>query len=229
MATGAYNAVIFDLFGTLVDEWGSRLEPIYREVAQALGIPDEQFRPVWSETYQDRQTGAFPTLEDNFRHVAQVLETQVSPQRIAQAIAIRHELTRQVLIPRPDAEDTLRTLRAKGLKIGLISNCSQEVPELWEEMSIAPLIDESLFSSVVGLMKPDQRIYELACQRLGVDPQQCLYVGDSGYELTGASQAGMHPVLIRTRYDEIPMAFGPDATEWPGLRISTLAEVLDHL
>ena len=65
---------LFLIFGTLVDEWGSRLESMYLEVTDALDIPEEKFRPVWSETFHDRQTGAFPTLEDTFRHLARVLK-----------------------------------------------------------------------------------------------------------------------------------------------------------
>lgn len=229
MTTGAYNAVIFDLFGTLVDEWGLKLDPMINEMAHALAIPIERFRAAWSQTFLERQTGIFPTLEDNFRHVARILDAQVSAQQITQAVTVRRELTRQMLVPRPDAEITLRTLRTKGYKIGLISNCDPGVPSLWNKTSIAPLIDEPLFSSVVGLMKPDPAIYQLACDRLGVKPQQCLYVGDSGDELAGASKAGMHPVLIRTRYDENPTGFRLSKIEWPGSRISTLAEVLDHI
>ena len=132
-------------------------------------------------------------------------------------------------MPRPDAEKTLTALRAKGHKIGLISNCSPKVPALWEKMSIASLVDEPLLSSVVGLMKPDPAIYQLACERLGVRPQQCLYVGDSGDELAGASRMGMHPMLIRTRYDENPTGFRLSKNERPGSRISNLTEVLDYL
>jgi putative hydrolase of the HAD superfamily len=86
------------------------------------------------------------------------------------------------------------------------------------------LIDEAILSCSVGMKKSDPRIYELACQRLQVSPDRCLYVGDGGSsELTGATEMGMHAVLIRAPYDD---TIGGYREEWPGQRISTLSEVL---
>ncbi len=56
---------------------------------------------------------------------------------------------------------------------------------------------------VIGLVKPDPAIYQLACQRLGVIPEDCRYVGDGGSnELTGADASGMRAVLIAPSYDD---------------------------
>ena len=94
---------------------------------------------------------------------------------------------------------------------------------MWSEASFAPLIDEAILSCSVGLKKPDPRIYQLACIRLRVSPQRCLYVGDGGSnELTGATEMGMRAVLIRAPYDN---EVGGDREDWPGQGISTLGEV----
>ena len=137
---------------------------------------------------------------------------------------MRFEYSRLALIPRPGTIDALKRLRELGKKIGLISDCGGDIPVLWPETPFAELIDEAVLSCTVGLRKPDPRIYELACDRLGVSPDRCLYVGDGGSnELTGADAAGMHAVLIRASYDD-------EADErreaWAGLRISSLSEVL---
>jgi putative hydrolase of the HAD superfamily len=112
-----------------------------------------------------------------------------------------------------------------GHKVGLISDCSPEIPHVWRETTLVSLVEAPVFSCVVGLKKPDPCIYHLACERLAVDPRACLYVGDGGSrELTGAAQVGMHPVLIRDR-DERD-AFRVDSEDWDGPTISTLREVL---
>ena len=73
------------------------------------------------------------------------------------------------------------------------------------------------------MTKPDRRIYQMACERLGVSPEACLYVGDGGSkELTGASDSGMQAVLIRAPYDTV----NGNREEWPGERITGLPEVL---
>ena len=115
------------------------------------------------------------------------------------------------------------------IKIGLISDCSSEVPLLWPETSLEPLIDVAIFSCEVKIRKPDSRIYQAACDGLALEPGDCLYVGDGGsHELSGAAQAGMHPVLIRVSAEgEEP--YRPGAEEWSGMKISSLQEVLSIL
>ena len=68
-------------------------------------------------------------------------------------------------------------------------------------------------------MKPDPRIYLRACDELGVEPGECLYVGDGANdELAGAQRVGMRPVLIH-RPEEKP--------QWDGPRITSIPDVLD--
>ena len=129
------------------------------------------------------------------------------------------------MVPRPDAAETLSRLKSEGYKIGLISDCSAEVPAIWPDTVLAPLFDVTVFSCEVGIKKPDSRIYRLTTTRLGVEPETCLYVGDgSSRELTGAAQVGMHPVLLNLSEDN-PDAHQIDREEWNGPMISSLSKV----
>jgi putative hydrolase of the HAD superfamily len=90
------------------------------------------------------------------------------------------------------------------------------------------MVDVEVFSCEVGLRKPDPRIYRLAAERLGVDPERCLYVGDGAYgELSGAAAVGMHAVLIRDPADAEIEALRPEAEEWDGPSIEDLREVTE--
>src|SRR5207237_8247192 len=112
-----------------------------------------------------------------------------------------------------------------GLRRGLISDCSIEVPTLWSRTLIASYIEEPIFSCSAGLKKPDPRIYQLACDRLRVEPSQCLYVGDgSSQELRGATDAGMDAVLIAPP-DEPPEPQSERLT-WQGKRIEALSQII---
>jgi putative hydrolase of the HAD superfamily len=225
-----YAAVIFDLFGTLVDNFSFEgYERVLHEMALALGLRGGDFARLWAEeaTFNMRLTGAFGGVEGNIEHVCVALGGDPEPSRIAAAARMRVEFTRRGLLPRADAVHTLSTLRAAGCKTGLVSDCTAEVPLLWSDTPLAPLMDATVFSCVELVKKPDPRMYELACERLAVAPGDCLYVGDGGSrELTGAAKAGMHPVLIRVPYDRMYDPFRPDAEEWKGPRISTLEEIL---
>ena len=83
-----------------------------------------------------------------------------------------------------------------GLKIGLVSNADLMDKKYWGSSRLAPYFDDVIFSCDVGVMKPDRRIYEMAAARLGVKPEECLFVGDGGSnELWGAKQLGMTTVM----------------------------------
>jgi putative hydrolase of the HAD superfamily len=135
--------------------------------------------------------------------------------------------TRRALEPRPDAVPTLAHLKKEAYKIGLLSNCSVEIPILWPETAFTDLIDSTIFSSRERLKKPDPRIYHLACERLGVKPEQCVYIADGeNYELTAAAKVGLHSVLIRNPLRDNGSELLREAREWDGDVISSLSEIL---
>lgn len=221
------RAVIFDLFGTLVEEPPfAEYEKLLPQMASILGVSAEGFTRLWWETHGARHTGAFATIEANIEHVCQALGATPSKASIQHAAETRAEFACRPLRLQEGALETLRQLRADSRKIGLVSNCGPEVPPLWPQTPLAPLIDATVFSCAVGFKKPDPRIYHTACERLAVGPEQCVYVGDGdSRELTGASAVGMYAVLIRSEgSDEASHHFDPD--DWDGTAISSLPELL---
>ena len=222
-----FIAVIFDLFGTLVDDFGSSAGQMNQELAAALGVPYEPFMQLWSQTLQMRAIGAFQTVEASIEHVCRAMEMQVGAEQIKKAVEIRLQYTRQALKPRPDAEATLAQLKHQGHKLGLLSNCSIEIPILWRETVFANFIDTPIFSSRARLKKPDPRIYHLACERVGTMPDSCLYIADGeDYELAAAAKVGLHPVLIRTPSQKNDGRLHQEAREWQGTMIASLPDVL---
>ena len=78
--------------------------------------------------------------------------------------------------------------------------------------------------------KPDPRIYAIACERLGVPPEACLYVADGvGGELAGAAASGMRPVLLAPPGERPPDTFEWEGHAWNGERIPSLGEVVTIL
>jgi putative hydrolase of the HAD superfamily len=74
-------------------------------------------------------------------------------------------------------------------------------------------------------MKPARQIYERACAELGVEPAECLFVGDGANdELRGAQDVGMRPVLIHREGEE---PHWENLREWNGLRITSIPQVLE--
>jgi putative hydrolase of the HAD superfamily len=222
-----YRGIIFDLFGTLVADFGSSVGQMHQEMAAALAVAYEPFMWLWGQTAKMRIIGAFDSVEANIKYVCDTMNVQVGADQIAKAVEIRMKNIRQALQPRPDAVATLRQLKEQNYKLGLLSNCSIEIPLLWPETTFADLVDSPVFSSRERLKKPDHRIYHLACERLGVMPEDCLYIADGeDHELAAAAKVGLRPVLIRTSSDGNRGESHQEAKEWQGPTIDSLKEVL---
>jgi HAD superfamily hydrolase (TIGR01549 family) len=211
------GAVVFDLWDTLVPLAPELRERAFRAMAAAVGAPLEPLRARWRATRSERECG---TLDPALLRVCRELGLGVPETAVADALAARTAVHREAFSSSsPGALDTLRRLRTAGLKIGLVSNCASDVPALFAQTPIAPLVDVALFSCSEGVMKPDPAIYHRVADRLGVEEARCLYVGDgTDDELAGAAAVGMTPVLLH--------AAGTPPT-WDGLRVSMLAEIVE--
>ena len=218
-ARGAFSAVIFDLWQTLVPWQVDEANRFYDRMAETVGVESGRFREAWLSGRPSRETGPIVDhLEGLFADLG--VEGEVDG-----LVAMRREWTKRSLVPRPDALETLAELRRRGYRLGLISVCSQDVPEVWDETPLAGTLDETVFSCDVGISKPDPRIYEIACGRLGVEPAECLFVGDGANdELPGAERVGMTAVQLRPPGEELTES----GKAWQGASIGSLAEVLTY-
>jgi len=225
-----YEAVIFDVFGTLVDYLSDGEHArAFEAMARALGVPTLPFREAWQQCIYGRDTGTYGSVEDDIRHACALLEAYPTQEQVGRALNIRLDIYRRQLAPRDGALPLLTELKQRGLRTAVISNSAGELPLLWPETPFTALIDAPLFSVDVGVLKPDPHIYQVACARLGVAPTRCLYVGDgSSHELTGALEVGMSAVLICVPYEYEQVMQREDARAWQGSVITHLAELFDH-
>lgn len=127
-----YDAVIFDLYGTLIDLPYRQLSARV-EMANILGVQPDEFIEAWQQFRQLRDTGQLATVDSAIEAAMGWLGVEAKPHAIEGARAIRYRSIRERLEPRPGAVELLKTLRDQGYLLGLLSNCSPEVPELWSE------------------------------------------------------------------------------------------------
>jgi putative hydrolase of the HAD superfamily len=225
-----YKAIIFDLFGTLVDSYDVvGYASALRETSSILKIPHEQFIKLWSDTAERRTTGVFKTLEENLEYICRELNISARKFDINLAKMVRYDFISLALTPRRNALEVLSQLKANGYTLALISNCSSEPPDLWPSTPFAPFFESALFSSVTGILKPDPRVFQMACENLGIPAQRCLFVDDTALNLTAAAGLGMHSILLRNPEDsDNPFVVKPKE-EWDGPKIDSLPEILDLL
>jgi epoxide hydrolase-like predicted phosphatase len=101
-------------------------------------------------------------------------------------------------VPRPAMLDAIRRIRARGLRVGaLTNNWKREEPE--DDViphRLREHFDVFIESRVVGLRKPDPRIYALACRELGVEPVRTAFLDDIGRNLKAARELGMTTIKV---------------------------------
>lgn len=227
----AYDAVVFDLFGTLIDSASAEsLIKMFRDPAACLDCDHDEFMSTWLGIYNDRATGRLGGVINEIKHVCNLVGVQASDEQVQAVRDLSLDAFREHCRPRQTVPATLKKLKEMGLKTGLISDCGSEIPDIWADLELASLLDETVFSCCEGITKPNPGLYNLACERLGVRAQRCLFVGDGGSrELTGASAVGMRPVLIRVGYEGFFDIHRADAKNWDGDTIADISEILELL
>ena len=213
-----YRAVVFDLWQTLVPWPVEGAKRMYDGLAAHFGADPERFRELWLHGRRERELGP---MEPHLRSLARELRFEGD---VAAAATLRRDWTLEHLVPRPDAVPTLEELRRRGHRLGMISACSQEVPDIWERTPFGPLFDSTVFSCSIGVSKPDPRIYEHCCEELGVEPGECLFVGDGANdELPGAERVGMTALQLRAPGEPLT----EEGERWTGRYVERLSDVLE--
>jgi putative hydrolase of the HAD superfamily len=93
--------------------------------------------------------------------------------------------------------ETLAELRARGFRLVVVSNADGRVARFLEVAGIADRFDAIIDSGIVGIEKPDPRIFRIACERIGVMPAEAVHVGDIlEIDVHGARAAGIRPILF---------------------------------
>ena len=210
------RAVIFDLWDTLVEWPAGEAARMRDRIAPLVGVAEEEFGRRWMAMYRASQTGP---LANAFRVLG------VPSEQIAAEVAERHAFARRALRARPGTTGVLAKLRGRGVRLAVLSVCSEEVPARWPQTELAGLFDAETFSVECGLMKPEPEIYLRTAHALGVEPADCLFVGDGANdELDGAQRVGMTPVLFLPFGATSPW---PEVRGWRGLRVRSMEEVLE--
>lgn len=225
------KAFVFDLFGTLVDVREKKANnKILGEMSAALHVDFEIFKMLWIHTYEDRMLGTFESIQDNIKYILKKQQLERSEEELTTAARMRADFVKRSLeTKRVGLFETLSDIKTRGFKIGLISDCSPDVPAVWNALAYDHYFDSVIFSCKVGMKKPNPKIYQKSVDCLNVDFDECYYIGDGGSnELTGAQKVGMHPILIKSKADEIKNVYKEDADHWASERIFSLSELMNY-
>ena len=126
----------------------------------------------------------------------------------------------------PDVEPTLRALRARGHRLGVIANARHVVLDRLEQTRLTGYFEAIVYSEAVGVEKPHPKIFQVALERMGCAPEEAVHVGDRPYEdVQGARRAGLKAVLLDRRGEHSTVS-----SDGPRIRsLSELPPLLDSL
>ena len=199
-----YKAVVFDLFETLITEWGHE-KYTKKAMCADLGIEPVDFNEYWEEKEQERYLGGI-SFEESILYVCEKCRKPLEPSLLAyiteKRIRTKSECFKYVI---PEVYQLLRVIREMRMKTAIVSNCSSEEVQVFRKSEISRLFDAAVLSFEVHMKKPDLCIYEEASKRLGIDMRECIFVGDGGSnELVGARNAGMKAIQAKWYTDKHP-------------------------
>ncbi|MFI2642400.1 HAD family hydrolase [Streptomyces sp. NPDC018610] len=219
------TAVLFDFSGTLfrIESAESWLRAVLDEAE--LTLEEQEF----TETARRlEEAGALPggaepiALPDELAALWAVRDRSAEQHRAAYTAASRRvrlpdaalhdalydrHMTPAAWTPYPDAPEVLRTLRERGIAVGVVSNIGWDLRPVFRAHGLDACVDAYVLSYEHGVQKPDPRLFAVACTALGVEPEDVLMVGDSRRADGGAAALGCGVHFV----DHLPVARRPDA------------------
>ena len=123
---------------------------------------------------------------------------------------------------KPETLDVLKQLKGK-YKLAILSNGqSKSQHDKIDHCNMDEYFDEILVSGDVGINKPNKEVFELMANKLGVECNECVFVGDVfSTDIIGAIRANMTPVWIEPNYER--------PSSYTGIRILKINELIDVL
>jgi epoxide hydrolase-like predicted phosphatase len=184
------KAVIWDIGGVIgrTEDRGPRAK-----LADDLGVSYEHLvRLIFSGEQGARAQLGEITVDELFQYVRK--ELGLAPGEFPDLYA------RFFAGDRVDYElvDFIRSLKPK-YKIGIISNAWGDLHKMLDQWGITDAFDIIVGSGDEGILKPDPKIYKIALERLGVKPEEAVFIDDFNENIEGARKQGINTIHFKNR------------------------------
>ena len=206
------KAVLFDLDHTLFDRHAT-LTAIVPRLRRAFrvdpALSDEEIAGIWC--YADDNY-----VYDGWSYILAYMAEKgvfIQPPEYPEYRGFIYAAFAEVAVPFDHVLPMLRRYKRRGLLVGLVTNGRHDLQ--YSKLALTGLqyiFDEIVVSGDVGVEKPDREIFEIACEKLGVSPEESVYVGDNRKnDVDGAHAAGMKTVWLKSTNPHQTGRYEPDA------------------
>jgi 2-haloacid dehalogenase len=214
--TGMVKACVFDAYGTLFDVHSAvaRHEAAVGPQAEAMSRTWrlKQLEYSWTRSLMGRHADFWDITGDALdyaMHSVEIADTDLREQ-LMQAYL--------VLDAYPEVADVLRRLRARGIRTAVLSNGSPAMLDAAiRSARLDHLLDATLSIEMVGVYKPDPRIYQLAVDALGVAASEISFQSSNVWDAAGAASFGFQVVWINRVRQPTEYGWVLNAHEIPNL------------
>lgn len=180
-----YRAIIFD-FGGVISVNGN-IHRFAKDYAKKHGMNSDEFDDFFYETWNKAKINDIPSGE--FWHL-------IAERYGFDVLEFRNDVIEYFGF-RKEMLDVIRKLKENGYKVAMLSNEIEDWLELIiEEHNLRDIFDDIITSYASGVAKPDEGIYIETFQRLGVGPEECIFVDDHRRNLAHPEHMGMKVILF---------------------------------
>jgi putative hydrolase of the HAD superfamily len=203
------QAVVFDLDGTLLDRRHSFERFVRNQWQRFAPVLNAVDREQYVQTLIEVDRDGYAPRNELFTGI--IAQFKLPPALAETLLGDYRSGFPSACILFPDAAQTLSSLRASGLKLGLITNGSVRMQSAKLAcLALSPMLDTVLISDAEGISKPNRQIFDRALERLDVNPAHAVFVGDHPeVDVAGARAAGMRAIWRRD--PGVPRAVEADA------------------
>lgn len=196
------EAVLFDLGGTLIKT--AEIPHVMKRILEHRGINRSlnEISSAWKEAEKELNFRDLATLLDEFwiqwnMHILSKLQINSNTRALAEFIAT-HWWDYCGVTLYPDAEKILPLLKARGFKMGVITNgLRSDVNEILPKVNLQTFFDIVVVIDTLRKMKPDAEVFVYALERLHIGASNTIFIGDEiDADYQGAQGAGLTAYLI---------------------------------
>ena len=206
------KAIFFDLHGTLVlsqnvdDAWSKWADAFYermKDLGMELSKDEflEKIDGIFESPEPELQEEGLSLFERRVKQLCRDIELEIDNQSLRQMVDHVITVWHRDMYLDEDAIHVFDSLK-EHYTLGLITNWEHtpRIAPYLEELGIRHYFDEVVVSDSIGTPKPDPHIFQVALNRIGLEPHEMAYVGDLDVDIEGSLNSGVYPILISRKH-----------------------------
>ncbi|TSC82297.1 MAG: putative hydrolase of the HAD superfamily [Parcubacteria group bacterium Gr01-1014_20] len=186
-----FKAVVFDFGGVIEINDG---EDILSSVAGMLGLSIEQLKKTYFEHNHLSNVKNMNWVDMLMEVVREFDKTKETEDKVREAV--RDHMAKGTT--NTELLSFLPKLRSRGFKTAIFSNNTSELRDKLAEMGIVEMFDEVVVSAEIGFQKPHKAAFDVLFEKLGLTPQEVIFIDDSAKSLEKAAEIGYFPIRFES-------------------------------